>query len=242
MEAHLARQEILHPGLCQGLHMTDDSGRPAFYHYGRLYGIDEIRQRLEELPSLLDQVTQEGPRGPSREERERYSYFTADELDRIEEEHAEGITADDIVRLCRAKGMRLSKPTLRLYVSRGILEPSERRKRPVKGKRYSSVGYYPSDTIRGIARTKYLLEEELLTIEDVALQASATSLQIQEAIGASTRELINKKNEIVSRLEGGRSGLEDLLLAVETLIVATEGLNLIVDCLEEDESSRHGVA
>ena len=69
-----------------------------------------------------------------------------DVLERIEREHAQGITSSDILELFAAHGIKFSEATLRKYVQLGLLPRSVRVGR--KGKSRGSQGLYPATVVR----------------------------------------------------------------------------------------------
>ena len=158
------KQKIELPHLSQGMY-GEEEGELVFLHYGQVYPISLLKEALQKLPDLLSSYAKILQEGTLESKKIKYKYFTEKELEEIEKTYSDGLTADEIVKLCRDKGMRFSKPTLRLYVSKGILQPSERRKRKTSGKRYSSIGVYQTSSVRRITHTKYLLEEEDLLEE-----------------------------------------------------------------------------
>lgn len=90
--------------------------------------------------------------------------LTPAELDRIEREFPDGLTARAIVEVFRPKGVRLSEATFRKYVQAGLLPQSRRVGR--KGKHRGSQGIYPVGAVRRINAIKKMMAEGL-TLEDI---------------------------------------------------------------------------
>lgn len=86
------------------------------------------------------------------------------ELQRIEEERANGITSTEVVRLFETRGARLSASTFRKYVQLGLLPRSRRVGR--KGKHTGSTGLYPVSVVRRISVIKRMMAEGY-TVEDI---------------------------------------------------------------------------
>ncbi|AKT40718.1 uncharacterized protein CMC5_048740 [Chondromyces crocatus] len=87
-----------------------------------------------------------------------------DVLDRIEQEHAQGITSSEILDLFAAHGLKFSEATLRKYVQLGLLPRSVRVGR--KGKHQGSQGMYPASVVRQIQRIKDMMAQDY-TIEEI---------------------------------------------------------------------------
>jgi DNA-binding transcriptional MerR regulator len=92
--------------------------------------------------------------------------FTDDELTRIEREHAEGITSEQIVDLFNRKNLRFTEATLRKYVQLGLLPRS--RRVAIAGTQRGSQGLYPVSVVRRIQHLKSLLAH--YTIEEIQAQ------------------------------------------------------------------------
>ena len=101
------------------------------------------------------------PRGRGSEGLERI----ADEvLDRLEQQHHQGITSAEILETFVAFDVKFSEATLRKYVQLGLLPRSVRVGR--KGKHQGSQGLYPASVIRQILRIKEMMAEDY-TIEEI---------------------------------------------------------------------------
>ncbi|MDC0681886.1 MULTISPECIES: MerR family transcriptional regulator [Sorangium] len=85
-------------------------------------------------------------------------------LERIEREHAQGITSSDILELFAAHGIKFSEATLRKYVQLGLLPRSVRVGR--KGKHQGSQGMYPATVVRQVQRIKEMMAQDY-TIEEI---------------------------------------------------------------------------
>jgi DNA-binding transcriptional MerR regulator len=91
-------------------------------------------------------------------------YLLSREIERLEREHAAGITSGEVVRIFEARGARLSAATFRKYVQMGLLPRSRRVGR--KGKHTGSTGLYPVSVVRRIALIKRMMSEGY-TVEDI---------------------------------------------------------------------------
>lgn len=90
--------------------------------------------------------------------------FSDEELERLEREHAEGLTAVQIVELFASRGIRFSEATFRKYVQLGLVPRSRRVGR--KGKHRGSLGVYPAKAVRRINSVRLLMEQGK-TIEEI---------------------------------------------------------------------------
>lgn len=89
--------------------------------------------------------------------------FSDDELSRIEREHGEGLTSDQIVDLFTRRNLRFTEATLRKYVQLGLLPRS--RRVAIAGAQRGSQGMYPATVVRRIQHLKQLLAH--YTIEEI---------------------------------------------------------------------------
>jgi DNA-binding transcriptional MerR regulator len=89
--------------------------------------------------------------------------FSDDELSRIEREHGEGLTSDQIVDLFTRRSLRFTEATLRKYVQLGLLPRS--RRVAIAGAQRGSQGLYPATVVRRIQHLKQLLAH--YTIEQI---------------------------------------------------------------------------
>jgi hypothetical protein len=85
-------------------------------------------------------------------------------LDRIEREHAAGISSSDILETFATHGIKFSEATLRKYVQLGLLPRSVRVGK--KGKHQGSQGMYPVAVVRQIQRIKEMMAQDY-TIEEI---------------------------------------------------------------------------
>ena len=89
--------------------------------------------------------------------------FSDDELSRIEREHGEGLTSEQIVDLFTRRSLRFTEATLRKYVQLGLLPRS--RRVAIAGAQRGSQGLYPATVVRRIQHLKQLLAH--YTIEEI---------------------------------------------------------------------------
>lgn len=89
--------------------------------------------------------------------------FSEDELARIEREHAEGLTSEQLVTYFVRKNVKFTEATLRKYVQLGLLPRS--RRVGLKGKHRGSQGMYPATCVRRIQHLKTLMGQ--YTIEQI---------------------------------------------------------------------------
>jgi DNA-binding transcriptional MerR regulator len=90
--------------------------------------------------------------------------ITDDVLDRIESEHAHGLSSAEILDIFASHGVKFSEATLRKYVQLGLLPRSVRVGR--KGKHQGSQGMYPASVVRQIQRIKEMMAQDY-TIEEI---------------------------------------------------------------------------
>jgi DNA-binding transcriptional MerR regulator len=96
--------------------------------------------------------------------RDTVQRISDDVLDRIEREHAQGITSAEILDIFASHGVKFSEATLRKYVQLGLLPRSVRVGR--KGKHQGSQGMYPAAVVRQIQRIKEMMAQDY-TIEEI---------------------------------------------------------------------------
>src|SRR5262249_5137233 len=89
--------------------------------------------------------------------------FSDDELARIEREHPEGLSSEEIVACFARKNVKFTEATLRKYVQLGLLPRSVRV--GLKGKHRGSQGMYPATVVRRIQRLKAMMSD--FTIEQI---------------------------------------------------------------------------
>jgi DNA-binding transcriptional MerR regulator len=123
----------------------------------------DIRRPRETIVERL--LSAEHSRGGGRSRgRKRQGLFTEAEVSELEGDHAEGVTAAEVVEMFSERGIRLSEATFRKYVQRGLLPRSRRVGR--KGKHRGSLGVYPAKTIGRVNAIKRLMDEGF-TIEEI---------------------------------------------------------------------------
>jgi hypothetical protein len=98
-------------------------------------------------------------------------------LDRLESEHAEGISSQSILDTLSSLGVRFSEATLRKWVQLGLLPRSVRVGR--KGKHSGSQGMYPATILRQILRIKGMMSKDL-TIEQIQREVLFVRADIAE--------------------------------------------------------------
>jgi len=114
------------------------------------------------------------------------------ELSRIERQHPEGLTSQQIVDLFLGQGVKFSEATLRKYVQLDLLARSRRVGR--KGKHRGSQGLYPAATIRRINAIKQMMAQSY-TIEEIRRHLTGTfrieglQQEMEEALGRIERQL-----------------------------------------------------
>ena len=81
--------------------------------------------------------------------------WTEDELERLESEHPEGLSTQQVVEGFATRGLPVSEATFRKYVQLGLLPRSVRVGR--KGKHRGSQGLYPAAIVRQIELIRRLM-------------------------------------------------------------------------------------
>lgn len=138
-----------------------------------------------------------------------------DVLDRIEREHAQGITSSDILELFASHGIKFSEATLRKYVQLGLLPRSVRVGR--KGKHQGSQGMYPATVVRQIQRIKEMMAQDY-TIEEIQREFLFVRGDIEELERTMTKVFNALRDAAKERRSetSGRAIAQDLASA-ETL-------------------------
>ncbi len=85
-------------------------------------------------------------------------------LDRLEQEHPQGITSAEILDVFASHGIKFSEATLRKYVQQGLLPRSVRVGR--KGKHQGSQGMYPAGIVRQVQTIREMMDQNY-TIEEI---------------------------------------------------------------------------
>ncbi|KYF66842.1 hypothetical protein BE11_37120 [Sorangium cellulosum] len=138
-----------------------------------------------------------------------------DVLDRIEREHAQGITSSDILELFATHGIKFSEATLRKYVQLGLLPRSVRVGR--KGKHQGSQGMYPATVVRQVQRIKEMMAQDY-TIEEIQREFLFVRGDIEELERTMTKVFNALRDAAKERRSetSGRAIAQDLASA-ETL-------------------------
>lgn len=102
--------------------------------------------------------------------------FSDDELARIERDHPQGLSSDEIVGYFTRRGVRFTEATLRKYVQLGLLPRS--RRVALKGKQRGSYGLYPAAVVRRIQRLKTMLLTH--TIEEIQREYLFVRADVEE--------------------------------------------------------------
>ncbi|HEX7699368.1 MAG TPA: MerR family transcriptional regulator [Kofleriaceae bacterium] len=147
----------------------------------------------------------------------RSTLLQEEELRAIETQHADGLTAVQIVDAFTSRRIKFSEASFRKYVQQGLLPRSKRVGR--KGKHKGSLGVYPAKTIRRINAVKqwmsdgYTIEEIqgqflLYTdlVEGVAEHLTALWARLEtdsSRLDAGTRAALHKELE-VARKDGDK--------------------------------------
>lgn len=118
------------------------------------------------------------------------------EIERIEREHAGGLSARAIVEIFKPRGVKLSEATFRKYVQVGLLPRSRRIGR--KGKHRGSQGLYPVGAVRRINVIKKMMAEGL-TIEDIRRSFVYFRNEIEELERVLQRILVDYQKELGAR-------------------------------------------
>ncbi|KYF99205.1 MerR family transcriptional regulator [Sorangium sp. So ce394] len=138
-----------------------------------------------------------------------------DVLERIEREHAQGITSSDILELFAAHGIKFSEATLRKYVQLGLLPRSVRVGR--KGKHQGSQGMYPATVVRQVQRIKEMMAQDY-TIEEIQREFLFVRGDIEELERTMTK-VFNALREAAKERRSETSGraIAQDLASAETL-------------------------
>jgi|ERR1022692_1287253 DNA-binding transcriptional MerR regulator len=115
------------------------------------------------------------PKGPE--------VYTDDELSRLEREHAEGITSEQIVDLFTRRSFKFTEATLRKYVQLGLLPRS--RRVAISGSQRGSQGLYPTTVVRRIQYLKSMLAH--YSIEEIQREYLFVRGDIEELEGSLER-------------------------------------------------------
>ena len=160
-------------------------------------------------------------------------------LERIEREHASGLTSAEILDLFATNAVHLTEATLRKYVQLGLLPRSVRVGR--KGKHQGSQGVYPVAVVRQILRIKEMMADNY-TIEQIkrdvlfmrsdiqALEATLDS--IFETLGRVIKERRTESyaQSVARDVEGAKALSRDLVArlgSIESRLSARSSLRRV---------------
>ncbi len=154
-------------------------------------------------------------------------FLSEDELREIEDSHAEGISAAQVVEVFASRRIRFSEATFRKYVQQGLLPRSRRIGR--KGKNRGSMGVYPARTVRRINAIKRLMVDGY-TIEQIQDQflrhtdlLETVEENVGELLGRFEEELKEPRfdkrtrHSLERELSEARKTADDLLARIEGL-------------------------
>lgn len=102
--------------------------------------------------------------------------FSDDELGRIERDHPQGLSSDEIVGFFTRRGLKFTEATLRKYVQLGLLPRS--RRVALKHKQRGSHGLYPAAVVRRIQRLKAMLTTH--SIEEIQREYLFVRADVEE--------------------------------------------------------------
>ncbi len=127
------------------------------------------------------------------------------EIEHLEREHPDGMSAKEVVEVFVSQGMRFSEATFRKYVQLGLLPRSRRVRR--HGRRGGSQGLYPTSVVRRIIEIKRLLAEDN-TMEEIRQKFLCATSEIDELEESFTR-VFDRLERTISDLEstGEKVGL-----------------------------------
>ena len=132
--------------------------------------------------------------------------FSDDELSRIEREHGEGLTSEQIVDLFTRRNLRFTEATLRKYVQLGLLPRS--RRVAIAGAQRGSQGLYPATVVRRIQHLKQLLAH--YTIEEIQKEFLFVRGDIEELSEALERVFSALANAAKPQSDPDRAVLREL--------------------------------
>ena len=152
--------------------------------------------------------------------------FSDAELDQFEEDHAEGVSVQQVVDVFTERGERMSEATFRKYVQLGLLPRSRRVAR--QGKKRGSKGLYPATTVRQLAYIRRLMNQGF-TMEEIQRDflfvrgdIEALSRQLQRVYGElesamGTRSPNRDGSSLRTALQEARGVGDDLLVRLEAI-------------------------
>ena len=162
----------------------------------------------------------------------RAGLLEEEELARLERGRPDGLTAQEVVELFTARGVKVSEATFRKYVQLGLLPRSRRVRR--EGKRRGSLGLYPTSVVRRVNDIKALLAEDLTMdeIREKFLCATSEIDELEESIG---RVFVRLEHTLAERsVAGERVDMlkRDLDEAKRSASTLTTALRRLEDRLE----------
>ncbi|MAR57363.1 MAG: hypothetical protein CMM93_09290 [Rickettsiales bacterium] len=152
--------------------------------------------------------------------------FTDAELEAIEQDHAEGLSVQQVVEAFVEKGERMSEATFRKYVQLGLLPRSRRVAR--QGKQRGSKGLYPPTTVRQLAYIRRLMGQGF-TMEEIQrdflfvrgdIEALTRQLQrVYDALGEAieTRSATREGLGMRTAMQDAREVGDDLVQRLEAI-------------------------
>jgi hypothetical protein len=153
-------------------------------------------------------------------------------LARIEREHPEGLTSQQILAILEQAQINFSEASLRKYVQLGLLPRSVRVGR--KGKHQGSQGLYPANVVRQITRIRAMMAQNY-TIEQIQKEFLFVRGEIEElerllakvfqTLEGSVAETASEpvRRALVAELGGARAAARELterLVSIEGRLVA----------------------
>ncbi len=153
-------------------------------------------------------------------------------LARIEREHPEGLTSQQILAFLEAAQVSFSEASLRKYVQLGLLPRSVRVGR--KGKHQGSQGFYPASVVRQIVHIRAMMAQNY-TIEQIQKEFLFVRGEIEElerllskvfqTLEVSVAEASSEpvRRALVAELSGARAAARELterLVSIEGRLVA----------------------
>jgi hypothetical protein len=153
-------------------------------------------------------------------------------LSRIEREHPEGLTSQQILALLEGAQVSFSEASLRKYVQIGLLPRSVRVGR--KGKHQGSQGFYPASVVRQIVHIRAMMaqnytieqiQKEFLFVRGEIEELERLLVKVFQALEGSVADTPSEpvKRALVSELNSARAAARELterLVSIEGRLVA----------------------
>lgn len=138
--------------------------------------------------------------------------WPAGEFERIERDHPDGLSTQQVVDLFAHRGESLTEATFRKYVQLGLLPRSVRVGR--KGKHQGSQGLYPATVVRLIERVRRLMGEGYTIFE---IQREFTLDGDIEALTRQLKQVLDSVGRAVEQ-RGAAMGPDEIVVraVVET--------------------------